>query len=102
MRTLPVGPVVKGLIVRHLVLPNNLAGTEKIVEFLIFGVIIGVIEDLVAVKLATGVAITFRVVGIVILVGIPFAILGELVVDKIDFVEIFRRLSKRRFGNPRN
>jgi len=28
------GIAVKGLLVRHLVLPNNLAGTEKIVEFL--------------------------------------------------------------------
>lgn len=79
----------------------NLRRLEVFLEFLIFGIIIGVIEDLVAVKLATGAVITFRVVGIVILIAIPFAILGELVVDKIDFVSILRKFLKGS-GNPGN
>lgn len=56
-----------------------------LIEFLVFGIAIGVTEDLIAVKFATGETITWGVVGIVILVAIPFAILGELIVDNIDF-----------------
>lgn len=68
---------------------------EVFFEFLVFGLVIGVIEDLIAVYFATGEAITPRIIGIVVLVAIPFAILGEIFVDKIDFVEIFEKLRKR-------
>ena len=68
---------------------------EVFFEFLVFGVVVGVIEDLIAIEFATDASITPRVFGIVVAVAVPFAVLGELVVDKIDFVEIF----KRWFGN---
>jgi hypothetical protein len=54
------------------------------IEFFIFGVIIGITEDLIAIKFATDAEITWNVIWIVVLVAIPFAILGELVVDNID------------------
>ncbi len=73
----------------------NLKRLEIFFEFLIFGVIIGIVEDLVAVKLATGEKITLRILGIIILIAIPFAILGEIIVDKIDFVKLFKRLLKK-------
>lgn len=53
-------------------------------EFFIFGVLIGITEDLLAIKFATDAEITWNVIWIVLLVAIPFAILGELVVDNID------------------
>lgn len=53
-------------------------------EFFIFGVLIGITEDLIAIKFATDAEITLDVIWIVVLVAIPFAILGELVVDNID------------------
>ena len=59
--------------------------------FLIFGIIIGITEDIIAIKVATHEPITFNIVAIVFLIAIPFAILGELVVDKIDFIELFRK-----------
>lgn len=62
-----------------------------ILEFIIFGVIVGVIEDLIAVKLATGQTITWQTVWIILLVTIPFAIIGELVVDNINFTDIIHR-----------
>ena len=80
----------------------DLKRLEVFCEFLIFGIIIGMIEDLLVVKLATGAPITLRIVGIIIAIAIPFAILGELVVDKVDFVEIFRKLFKRNFRAPSN
>lgn len=74
----------------------NLKRLEIFLEFLIFGIVVGVIEDLIAVKIATGEQITSQTVGIVILVAIPFAILGEVVVDRIDFIELFQRWLKKK------
>jgi len=70
---------------------------EVIFELLVFGIVVGIIEDLTAIKLATGEPITLRVVGIVILIAIPFAILGEVIFDRIDFATIFKRM----FGRER-
>lgn len=58
---------------------------EVFIEFLIFGIAMGVVEDLIAVTLITGEAITWRTIFIVILVAIPFAAIGELIVDRIEF-----------------
>jgi len=51
-------------------------------EFLIFGIVLGVLEDVIAVTLATGETITWRTLGIIILVAIPFALFGELLVER--------------------
>lgn len=69
---------------------------EVAFEFLIFGIIIGIIEDLIAIKVTTGVAITLRTIGIIILIAIPFAILGEVLADNIDFVSLYRKIFKRK------
>ena len=68
---------------------------EVFLEFLIFGIVIGVLEDIIAVKIVTGEPITFRVFGIIVLIAIPFAILGEIVVDRINFVEILKKFFGR-------
>jgi hypothetical protein len=67
---------------------------ELFFEFLIFGVIMGVVEDLIAVKLATGEPITMKVVGVVIIVAIPFAAIGELIVDRTDLFPVSRNKTK--------
>ena len=64
----------------------DLRRLEVFLEFLIFGIIMGVVEDLIAVTLATGEPITWRILGIIILVAIPFAAIGELIVDRLDFI----------------
>jgi hypothetical protein len=74
----------------------NLKRLEVFFEFLIFGVLIGIIEDLIAVKFAAGGPITLKVIGLIILIAIPFAILGEIIVDKINFVEIFQKIFKKK------
>jgi hypothetical protein len=68
---------------------------EVIFEFLIFGIVIGITEDLVAIKFATGEPITLKIIGIVILVAIPFAVLGEIVFDRIDFTVILKRIFQK-------
>lgn len=69
---------------------------EVFFEFLFFGIIIGIAEDLLAIKLATNSPITLRVIVIIILIAIPFAILGEIVADSVDFVKLFRRIFRKK------
>lgn len=64
----------------------NYERLEVFIEFLAFGVIAGIVEDLIAIHLATDAPFSWRIVGIVILVAIPFAVLGELFVDRIDWL----------------
>lgn len=46
----------------------------------------GVTEDVIAVTLVTGQPITLESILIITIVAIPFAIIGELIVDRIDLV----------------
>jgi len=64
-------------------------------EFLLFGIIFGIAEDLIAVFFVTGEPITWKIVGIVVLVAIPFAIVGELIADNIDFIRLYEKFFKR-------
>jgi len=74
----------------------NLKRLEVFLEFLIFGIIIGITEDLIAIKVVTNELITWEVVGIVFLIAFPFAVIGEIFVDRIDFVELFRKIFRVR------
>ncbi len=69
---------------------------EVFSEFLVFGIVVGVIEDIIAVKVVADVAITWGTVGIIVLIAIPFAVLGEVVVDRIDFIELFRKTFNKK------
>ncbi|MEK9200694.1 MAG: hypothetical protein AAB909_01835 [Patescibacteria group bacterium] len=60
---------------------------EVFLEFMLFGIIMGVTEDLIAVYFVTREPISWHVVGIVVLVTIPFAIIGELIVDHHDLIK---------------
>lgn len=59
---------------------------EVFLEFLIFGVAMGIVEDLIAVTLSTGEPITWKILGIITLVSIPFAAVGELIVDRMELI----------------
>lgn len=59
----------------------------RLAEFLIIGVVMGVTEDLIAVKLATGEKIDLQILFIVLLVALPFAVVSELIVDHPRFWE---------------
>lgn len=66
--------------------------TLRFIEFLFIGVLMGVVEDLIAVKAATSELITWQVVGIVFLVALPFAFISEYVVDHPRFWKIIFRI----------
>ncbi len=63
---------------------------EVFLEFLIFGLVLGIIEDLLVFKLASGDPITWKVLGIIFLVALPFAAISELIVDRTEWIEIKR------------
>ncbi len=58
---------------------------EVFLEFLIFGIFIAMIDDLIIITILTGEMITLEVIATVFLVVIPFAIIGELIVDRKDW-----------------
>lgn len=60
---------------------------EIFFEFLIFGIVVGIAEDIIAIKLATDAEINFETFVIVALVAIPFAVLGELIVDRVNWFQ---------------
>ncbi|MBI4034183.1 MAG: hypothetical protein HY378_01385 [Candidatus Brennerbacteria bacterium] len=66
--------------------------TLRFIEFFLVGVIMGVAEDILAVSLSTGERITFKVIWIVFLVALPFAIISEYVVDHPRFWKTILRL----------
>lgn len=75
---------------------RNAKRNEVLFEFLLFGIVIGVTEDLLAVHLTTGETITLEMVGIIILIAIPFAFLGEYVADHVDFIKVYERITGKR------
>lgn len=80
----------------------NLRSMEKrdkilqFIEFLIIGVLVGLIEDLLAIFFATDAKITWQVVWIVLLIAIPFAAFSELIVDHPRFWECVLRKHKNQ------
>lgn len=75
-----MGPKTKRKIVSHLI------------EFFFVGLLMGVIEDLLAIHFATDAKISFEVVKVAFLVAFPFAFLSEILVD----YGILRRLWWRK------
>jgi len=67
-----------------------------IFELVVFGIAIGILEDLIAIKLTTGQPISLRILGIIVLVAVPFAVLGEVIFDRIDFAKIFEKMFEHK------
>ncbi|SIR96815.1 hypothetical protein SAMN05421858_4832 [Haladaptatus litoreus] len=59
---------------------------KRVLEFFVIGIVFGVTEDILAVLIATDAELTFDIVGVVVLIAIPFAIISELIVDHPKFL----------------
>lgn len=72
----------------------------RLLEFLAVGIAMGIAEDLIAVSLVSDASITWRVVGVVFFVALPFAFFSEYIVDHPRFWErlggIFRKKNKEK------
>ena len=65
---------------------------SHLIEFFIVGLILGVTEDIIAIKLATDTPITTETIKVAFWVALPFAIVSELLID----VKFFRKLFRKR------
>ena len=74
----------------------NYKRLEVFLEFLILGIIIGVVEDIIVIKVLTDHIFTLKDFGIIVLIAIPFAFVGEILVDKIDFAEILQKIFSKK------
>ncbi|EKD58124.1 MAG: hypothetical protein ACD_57C00022G0003 [uncultured bacterium] len=79
--TLPFS-IIGELIVDKIDVPHLGHKTELFLEFLAFGVVMGIVEDIIAIKIVTGEAITLHILVLITLVAIPFAAFSELIVDR--------------------
>lgn len=68
----------------------------RILEFFIIGVVLGILEDMIAIFFYTHENFNFNMVWIAALVAIPFAIISELIVD---YTGIFRKLIGKIWKN---
>lgn len=59
------------------------------IEFLVIGVLFGFLEDVIAVKTVSGAMLDMKVVGTILLIAVPFAVISELIVDHPRFWEFF-------------
>ena len=75
------------LVVDRIDIPFIGRRTEIFLEFFVFGVLMGITEDVIAIFIATGEPITITVVVIATLVAIPFAVFSELIVDRFNFLK---------------
>ena len=63
---------------------------KRLAEFFVIGLIFGIIEDLIAVKAVSEVVITPRVLLVIFMVALPFAIVSELIVDGKNIFRHYR------------
>lgn len=57
----------------------------RLVEFLLVGVSLGVLEDIITIAVATDATINLNIMWVVLAAAIPFAVISELVVDHPRF-----------------
>ncbi len=60
---------------------------EVFLEFLIFGIIMGIVEDIIAVLVTTDASLSWNMLGLVTLITIPFALIGEILVDRNPLIK---------------
>lgn len=66
----------------------------RLTEFFVMGLVLGIIEDLLAIRFATDSPITWRTVGVVFIAALPFAIISELIVDSKRFNKFMSKIFK--------
>lgn len=72
---------------------------HRFLEFFLVGLFIGLLEDILVIKLSTGESITSTMILIAFAVAFPFAVFSELIVDRREFdFGPLERWVKRKVG----
>ena len=66
----------------------------RILEFVVAGIILDLVENIISIKLTTEADLNLKVFLVTLLVVIPFAVLTELVIDHPEFWNRVLRLKK--------
>lgn len=66
----------------------------RLLEFFLIGLALGIVEDLIAIWLATDATIDLRVILIAGFVALPFAFISEIIVDQKKFPKFIKKLLK--------
>jgi hypothetical protein len=74
----------------------------RIAEFIVAGLALDLLENIISIKLTTGAAITKEVFITALLVVIPFAIVTEIIIDHPKFWHHTSRVFKKMFGLKNN
>ncbi|OGY58496.1 MAG: hypothetical protein A3H06_02165 [Candidatus Colwellbacteria bacterium RIFCSPLOWO2_12_FULL_44_13] len=67
---------------------------EQFLEFLIIGLGVNTVENLLVVQYTTKVEITWEIFSTSLWFAIPFAVISEIIVDHPEFWKIFSRKKK--------
>lgn len=76
-------------------------GTDKkkiyahLIEFFFIGLVMGIIEDLLAIHFATDAEITLETVWIAFFIALPFAVISEIVVDQKILRKAIRKMKAK-------
>lgn len=57
----------------------------RLLEFLIIGITMGLVEDVLAVVMTTDAEVTSEMILLIVLIAVPFAVISELIVDHPKF-----------------
>ena len=68
----------------------------RLMQFFVVGLIMGITEDLIAIKFATDARITWQTIRVAFFVALPFAVVSDLVVDRKFFRGIVRKFIIQR------
>jgi len=62
---------------------------NRLVEFFFVGLVMGITEDIIAIRFATDARITYHTFIVAFIVALPFAVISELIVDLKIFKKMF-------------
>lgn len=67
----------------------------RILEFIVAGLILDLVENIISIKLTTGADITLNVFWVALMVVVPFAIITEIIIDHPSFWHKVLRLKNK-------
>ena len=70
-----------------------------LIEFFFIGLVMGIIEDLLAIHFATDAKITLETIKVAFIIALPFAVISEIVVDQKILRKAIRKMKAKRQEN---
>lgn len=72
----------------------------RFLEFFIVGFLMGITEDIIAIRFATDATITPYVILVAAVVALPFAVFSEIIVDRTH-IKFLKKAWEKNFSTPK-